>query len=117
MHRGEVWWADLGEPRGSEPGMRRPVLIVQDDLLTASALATVMIVPLTSNMKRAQAIGNVVLQPRDTGLGRPSVALVCQVMTVDKEFLTEICGSIPARARRKLDTGLALALSLSRTSE
>ena len=82
MHRGEIWWADLGEPRGAEPAFRRPVLVVQDDLLTESALKTVMIVPLTSNVRRAHAAGNVLLAPRDTGLDKPSVALVCQVMTV-----------------------------------
>jgi mRNA interferase MazF len=113
MNRGEIWWADLGEPRGSEPAFRRPVLIVQDDLLTASALRTVMIVPLTSNLRRAQAVGNVTLAPRDTGLEQPSVALVCQVMTIDKDFLTEIVGSLPTRARTAVDTGLRLALSLS----
>jgi mRNA interferase MazF len=113
MHRGEVWWADLGEPRGSEPAFRRPVLIVQDDLLTASALRTVMIVPLTSNLRRAQAAGNVVLTPRDTGLDAASVALVCQVMTIDKDFLTDLAGSLPRRARAAVDAGLKLALSLS----
>lgn len=113
MHRGEIWWADLGEPRGSEPAFRRPVLVVQDDLLTESALATVMVVPLTSNLRRAQAAGNVALAPRDTGLERESVALVCQVMTVDKELLTELVGSLPKRARSAVDTGLRLSLSLS----
>jgi mRNA interferase MazF len=113
MHRGEVWWADLGEPRGSEPAFRRPVLIVQDDLLTASALRTVMVVPLTSNLRRAQAAGNVTLAPRDTGLDATSVALVCQVMTIGKDFLTELVGSLPRRARAAVDAGLRLSLSLS----
>jgi mRNA interferase MazF len=112
MNRGEVWWADLGEPRGSEPAFRRPVLIVQDDLLTASALRTVMVVPLTSNLRRGQAAGNVTLATQDTGLDRPSVALVCQILTIDKELLTELCGSLPRRARQAVDTGLRLALSL-----
>ena len=100
MHRGEVWWADLAEPRGSEPGFRRPVVVVQDDLLTASALATVMVVPMTANLARGQAIGNVTLPPSETGLDRPSVALVCQVMTIDKDLLVELSGSLSARARR-----------------
>jgi mRNA interferase MazF len=113
MHRGEIWWADLGEPRGSEPAFRRPVLVVQDDLLTASALRTVMVVPLTSNLRRAQAAGNVTLAPRDTGLGETSVALVCQVMTIDKDFLTELAGSLPRRSRTAVDAGLRLSLSLS----
>jgi mRNA interferase MazF len=113
MTRGEVWWADLGEPRGSEPAFRRPVIVVQDDLLTRSALKTVMVVPLTSNMRRGLAAGNVVLEPRDTGLDEPSVALVCQVMTVDKDWLTDLVASLPRRARKRVDTGLQLSLSLA----
>jgi mRNA interferase MazF len=112
MKRGEVWWADLGEPRGSQPALRRPVLVVQDDLLTESALGTVMVVPLTSVLARATAIGNVMLRTRDTGLDRPSVALVCQVLTIDKDFFDELVGSIPARLRTAVDAGLELALSL-----
>ncbi len=112
MRRGEVWWADLGQPRGSAPALRRPVLVVQDDLLTASALATVMVVPLTSNVRRGEAIGNVLLTPQQTGLPRTSIALVCQVVTVEKDMLTDLVGSLPPRARRAVDAGLALALSL-----
>jgi mRNA interferase MazF len=113
MHRGEVWWADLGEPRGGEPGFRRPVIIVQDDLLTASALSTVMVVPLTSNLKRAQAIGNVLLPPEETGLPRECVALTCQVLTADEDWLTELVGALSRRAQRALDAGLKLTLSLT----
>jgi mRNA interferase MazF len=112
VKRGEIWWADLAEPRGSEPGDRRPVLIVQDDHLTASALSTVMIVPLTTNLRRAEAIGNVALARRDTGLARESVALVCQVMTLDKTFLDAVVRRLPARLMRSIDLGLRLALSL-----
>jgi mRNA interferase MazF len=112
MKWGEIWWADLGEPRGSAPAMRRPVLVVQDDLLNESALRTVMVVPLTSVLGRAEAIGNVLLGPRDSGLDRPSVALVCQVTTVEKDFLTELVGSLPSRLRRTVDSGIKLALSL-----
>lgn len=112
VKRGEVWWADLAEPRGSEPADRRPVLIVQDDLLTASALSTVMVVPLTTNLRRAEAIGNVALAKRDTGLQRDSVALVCQVLTLDKAFLDMMVRKLPARLLRTIDDGLRLALSL-----
>jgi mRNA interferase MazF len=113
LRRGEVWWADLGEPRASEPGLRRPVLIVQDDLLTDSLLSTVMVVPLTSNLRRARAMGNVHLAPSDTGLPKPSVALVCQVMTIDKDFLSELVGSLSRPVLRAVDAGLKLALSLT----
>lgn len=112
MRRGEIWWADLAEPRGSEPYDRRPVLIVQDDHLTASALSTVMVVPLTTNLRRAEAIGNVPLARRDSGLKKDSVALVCQVMTLDKTFLDALVRRLPARLMRSVDQGLQLALSL-----
>jgi mRNA interferase MazF len=112
MKRGEIWWADLAEPRGSEPAARRPVLVVQDNLLTASALSTVMVVPLTTNLRRAEAIGNVRLPRRDTGLPKESVALVCQVMTLDKTFLDAAVRPLATRLMRSVDLGLQLALSL-----
>ncbi|MBS2018136.1 MAG: type II toxin-antitoxin system PemK/MazF family toxin [Deltaproteobacteria bacterium] len=112
MKRGEVWWADLGDPRGSEPGLRRPVVVVQEDLLNASALRTVMVVPLTSNRNRARAIGNILLSPRETGLDRDSVALVCQVMTLDEDFFDERVGTLSSRVRARLDRGLEIALGL-----
>lgn len=93
--RGVAWWADLGDPRGSEPGLRRPVLVVQDDLLNASALRTVMVVP-----------------GQETGLDRESVALVCQVMTLDEDFLDERVGTLSSRVRARLDRGLEIALGL-----
>ena len=124
MRRAEIWWADWGEPKGSQPGFRRPVVVVQDDLLTDSRLPTVMVVPLTSNLKRGEAIGNVLLEPRETGLARPSVALVCQVVTIDKTrdgsvcremktLLSEPVGGLVRRVVKRLDDGLRLALGLS----
>lgn len=112
MNRGEVWWADLSEPRGSEPRSRRPVLIVQDDLLTRSKLQSVMVAPLTSNLHRGRAMGNVLLRAAETGLSRDSVVLVCQVMTIDKDFLSELVGAVPRRALSAIDDGLRLALDL-----
>ena len=112
MNRGEIWWADLAEPQGSEPGSRRPVLIVQDDLLNRSKLQSVMVAPLTSNVSRAKAMGNVLLRSGDSGLSRDSVVLVCQVMTVDRNYLTELVGAVPRRALSLIDDGLRLALDL-----
>ncbi len=112
VKRGEIWWADLGEPRGSEPALRRPVVVVQDDLLNASRLRTVMVVPLTSNLKRARAVGNVLLSPDESGLDRESVALVCQVMTLDGSFFDARVGSLSSRVRQRIDRGLTIALGL-----
>ena len=114
MIRGEVWWADLAEPRGSEPGSRRPVVIVQDDLLTQSRLNTVMVAPITSNLLRAKAAGNVLLKPGVSGLKRESVVLVCQVLTVDKTLLAESVARLPRRVMSLVDDGLRLALDLRR---
>lgn len=112
MIRGEVWWADLAEPQGSEPGSRRPVVIVQDDLLTQSRLNTVMVAPITSNLRRATAAGNVLLKADVGGLSRESVVLVCQVLTIDKTMLTERAGTLPRRVMSRVDDGLRLALDL-----
>ena len=113
MNRGEIWWADLAEPRGSEPAKRRPVVIVQEDSLTRSRLQTVMVVPITSNLKRAAAPGNVVLARSHTRLAVESVALACQVLTIDKHFLTERVSTLPRSTLTRLDAGLRLTLALS----
>lgn len=92
--QGEVWWADLAAPSQSEPGYRRPVVVVQGDPLNRSRLATVVCVPLTSNVKWATAPGNVLLSPRATGLPKESVANVSQIVTLDKSILTERAGKL-----------------------
>ena len=89
ISQGEVWWADLGQPAGSAPGFRRPVVIVQNDSFNRSRIATCVVVPLTSNMRWADAPGNVALAAADTGLPKDSVANVSQVFTVDRSQLTE----------------------------
>jgi mRNA interferase MazF len=94
--QGEVWWADLGDPAGSEPGYRRPVVVVQNDAFNGSNLGTVVCVALTSNLRWADAPGNVVLAPRATGLPKPSVANVTQLVTLDRTVLTERVGRISA---------------------
>jgi mRNA interferase MazF len=93
--QGETWWADLGEPLGSGSGFRRPVVIVQGDALNRSRIATVVCVPLTSNLKWALAPGNVRLAARHTGLTKDSVANVSQIVSLDKNVLTERVGKLP----------------------
>ncbi len=94
--QGEVWWTDLGDPVGSEPGFRRPVVVVQGDAFNASSLRTVICVALTSNLRWADAPGNVLLPARATGLPKPSVANVSQVVTLDRGALTERAGRLSA---------------------
>lgn len=102
--QGDVWWVDLPEPRGSRPGFRRPVLVVQGDPLNRSRIATVVCVPLTSNLKWAPAPGNVLLQANLTGLPKDSVANVSQLTTLNKSDLTERTGKL---ARPKLELVLS----------
>ena len=97
----EIWWADLPTPTGSGPGFRRPVVVVQGDALNRSRIRTVVCVPLTSNLRWANAPGNVPLSARLTGLPKDSVANVSQIVTLDKELLTERVGKLP-RAKQEL---------------
>ena len=110
--RGELWWAELPEPVASEPGYRRPVLVVQSDAFNRSRIATVVAVVLTSNLKLAQAPGNVLLPRKSTALAKDSVANVSQVITIDKSFLTEQIGRLPAYLLTEVEDGLRLVMSL-----
>ena len=112
MGRGEIWWADLPEPVASEPGYRRPVLIVQSDAFNQSQIATVVAVVLSSNLKLVQAPGNVLLPGKVTSLAKDSVANVSQVITVDKNFLTEQVGTLPAYLLGQVENGLRLVMGL-----
>ena len=104
ISQGEIWWADLLDPTGSGPGFRRPVVVVQGDSFNRSRIATVLCVPLTSNLKWASAPGNVLLETRLTGLPKDSVANVSQVVALDKSLLTERVAKLP---RAKTDLVLA----------
>ena len=108
--QGDVWWADLAVPSGSEPGFRRPVVVVQGDSFNRSALRTVVAVPLTSNVRWADAPGNVRLTARATGLPRDSVANVSQIVTVDKSILTERVGKLSAAKLELVLSGIDIVL-------
>jgi len=112
IRHGEIWWADLPEPRRSEPGFRRPVLVIQADSFNNSRIGTVIAALITTNLRLAGSPGNVVLPARCCGLPRASVVNVSQVVTLDKEYLTERAGAVPARLRRLVEAGLRLVLQL-----
>lgn len=97
IEQSEIWWADLEEPTGSEPGYRRPIVVVQCDAINRSRIATVVCVPLTSNLKWAGAPGNVLLPKSETGLSRDSVANVSLIVALDKDVLVERVRKIPRR--------------------
>ena len=92
--QGDIWWADLSDPPGSTAGFRRPVIVMQCDAINHSRIGTVICVPLTSNLKWADAPGNVIISATVSGLDRDSVAQVTLILAVDKDFLTERAGRI-----------------------
>jgi mRNA interferase MazF len=108
--QGEVWWADLGEPRGSKPALRRPIVVIQGDSLNRSRIATVVCVALTSNLKWASAPGNVLLSESATGLAKESVANVSQVAMLDTSELTERAGKLPKAKLELVLSGVDVVL-------
>lgn len=110
VSQGEVWWADFPEPEGSEPGFRRPVVVVQGDKLNQSSIATVVCVALTSKLKWAEALGNVVIPAKESGLPLESVANVSQISTLDKSELTDLVGKLSRRKIEMILAGIGLVL-------
>lgn len=110
VSQGEIWWADLPAPAGSGPGFRRPVVVVQSDAFNRSRIATVVCVPLTSNLKWALAPGNVRLSARLTGLPKDSVANVSQIVSLGKDLLTARVGKLPRSKMELLLSGIGVVL-------
>ncbi len=110
ISQGDVWWADLAEPIGSGPGFRRPVVVVQADTFNLSTLQTVVCVALTTNIRWADAPGNVLFTARATGLLRDSVANVSQIVTLDRTSLTERVGRLSRLKLELLVSGIELML-------
>jgi mRNA interferase MazF len=111
ISQGDVWWADFGEPVGSQLGFCRPVVVVQGDSFNRSSIATVVVIPLTSNPRLAEAPGNVVLDAAVTGLPKDSVANVSQPMTLDRESLLEHVGRLPDPKLDLVLCGIDIVLS------
>jgi mRNA interferase MazF len=112
IRRGQIWWADLAEPRGSAPGYRHPVLILQRDEVNASRLSTVVVCLLTSNTALARAPGNTLLRKRRTGLQRDSVANASQIVTLNQSELEELIAGLPSDLMDEVDAGLRWFLAL-----
>ena len=112
IRRGEIWWASLPDPVGSEPGYRRPVLVVQSDEFNQSRIATVIALSITSNVRLAQAPGNVLLPHKATGLSKDSVVNISQIVTVDKSLLDERISTLPAKLLKQVEDGLRMVLVL-----
>ena len=112
LRRGDIHWANLREPVGSEPDFRRPVLIVSADAFNDSRIHTVVAVTITSNLALVDAPGNVELPAGESGLDRDSVLNVSQVVTLDKAHLVERAGSLDAHTMRRVEAGLRLVLQI-----
>ncbi|MFO1531901.1 MAG: type II toxin-antitoxin system PemK/MazF family toxin [Kiritimatiellia bacterium] len=112
MKRGELWWVSLPEPYGSEPGYRRPMLIVQADSFNMSAIKTVLCAAMTTNLNLGHAPGNVQVTPRTSGLPKPSVVNVSQIVTVDRTLMTERIKLLDADTMKRIDDGLRLVMNL-----
>lgn len=112
LTRGQIWWTDLGEPRGSEPAYRHPVLIIQRDEVNRSRLPTVVVCVLTSNLALARAPGNTMLPKRQTGLPKDSVANASQLLTLNHAELETMAGVVHPQLMERIDAGLRWFLKL-----
>lgn len=111
MIRGEIWWADLGIPCGSEPGFKRPVVIIQDDAFNRSNIQTVIVASITTNLNFAEAPGNVYIEKDDSGLSKNGVVNISQMSTIDKRRLVDHISTLHPEAMSKVDFGIRLILN------
>ena len=112
VRRGELWWAILPPPRGSGPGYRRPLLVIQSNTFNQSEIDTVIVATVTSNLSRARALGNVFIEAKDSLLPKDSVINVSQLTTVDRRILSVHISSLPDELMDRVDVGLRLVLAL-----
>ena len=110
IRQGDVFWIDLGDPSGSEPGYLHPHVVVQNNLVNATRIHTVVVCVITSNLKHARAPGNVRLKKGEANLSKASVVNVLQIFTVDKRDLVEKIGTLSRRRVRQILNGMHLVL-------
>jgi mRNA interferase MazF len=110
IHQGDIFWIDLEEPKGSEPGYRHPHVVIQNNLFNRSKIGTVVVCALSSNLKRANAPGNVLLEKKEASLPKQSVVNVSQIFTVDKSQVGEYIGTLAPRRVRQILDGIKLVM-------
>ncbi len=108
IKQGEIYWVDLSEPRGSEPGYRHPYIVIQNNLFSASRINTVVVCALTSNLHRSQAPGNVLLRKGEANLLKKSVVNISQIFTVNKSELIEKVGQVSEKRFLEILEGIKL---------
>lgn len=112
IERGEIWWADLPEPKGSMPGYKHPILILQSDKFNRSSLDTIVGAIITTNLRLEKMPGNVLITARQSGLNENSVINITQIVTANKTDLLEFVGVISDQKMNQVENGLRLVLSL-----
>jgi mRNA interferase MazF len=112
VNRGEIWWASLPDPTGSAPGYRRPVILIQADEFNRSKIRTIVCASITSNLALAGAPGNIRLSAKASGLKKPSVVNISQLITVDKSFLTKKVKTLDSQSMNQIDDSIRLVLKL-----
>jgi len=112
VNKGEIWWASLEEPRGSEPGFRHPVVIISSNEFNNSKIKTVIVAAITSNTRLADAPGNFKLTKKGSGLTRESVVNISQLLTLDKSFISNKSGKLNTKQNQLLNYGLQLVLNI-----
>ena len=112
MIRGEIWWADFGIPFGSEPGFKRPVIVIQNDEFNRSNIHTVIVIPLTTNLRLEDAPGNVLIGKEESDLSKDSVAVVSQLSALDKIRLTEKVRIINSTLLHQIEEGILIVLGI-----
>ena len=110
IRQGSIYWTELGDPVGSVRAYRHPVVVVQNDVFNASRIQTVVVCALSSNLKRAAAPGNVLLETGEGNLERSSVVNISQVATLDRSQLQEWIGDLPRYRIREVVAGLKLLI-------
>ena len=114
MTRGEIWWADFGIPFGSEPGFKRPVLVIQDDDFNRSEINTIVIVPFSTNLTLAEAPGNVYLEAQESGLTKDSVIVISQITAIDRRRLIEKISKMERKYFGEIEEGIKIVLGINR---
>ena len=112
MKKGEIWWAALPKPRGSKPGFRRPIVIVSANTFNANRINAVLAAVITSNLRLGDAPGNIKIKARESKLDKDSIINVSQIITIDKDYLTEKVAKLNSQYMNALNNGLALVLGL-----
>ena len=108
INQGDVFWFDAGEPRGSAPAYSRPVVVIQNDVFNRSSIGTILVCALTTNLRRAKAPGNVLLDENEADLSKQSVVVVSQVLTIDKSELIDKIGALSKERIEEILEGIKL---------